>query len=145
MYVAVIGSTGKKLQPTSSYRARKLLNSKRAKIYSYRPIFTIRLLDREDGTTQPIELKMDTGYQHIGVSICSEKHEYVNRQYDTLPDEAERHNDCRKYRRTRRNKKKYRKTRWNNRKSNLVAKGKYAHLFVIKKISMLIYIKDFKK
>ena len=29
MYVAVIGSTGKKLQPTSSYRARKLLNSKR--------------------------------------------------------------------------------------------------------------------
>ena len=68
MYVAVIGSTGKKLQPTSSYRARKLLNSKRAKIYSYRPIFTIQLLDREDGTTQPIELKMDTGYTVAGIN-----------------------------------------------------------------------------
>lgn len=126
MYVAVIGSTGKKLQPTSSYRARKLLNSKRAVIHSYRPIFTIKLLDREDGYTQPIELKMDTGYQHIGISICSKKHEYVNCQYDMLSDETERHNDCRKYRRTRRNRKRYRKDRWHNRKGNLVAKGKFA-------------------
>ena len=145
MYVAVIGSTGKKLQPTSSYRARKLLNSKRAKIYSYRPIFTIQLLDREDGTTQPIELKMDTGYQYIGVSICSKKHEYVNRQYDMLPDEAERHNDCRKYRRTRRNKKRYREARWNNRKSNLVAKGKYAPSIRHKKDIHVNLYKRFQK
>ncbi|MBR5950695.1 MAG: RRXRR domain-containing protein [Actinomycetaceae bacterium] len=66
MYVAVIGKTGVKLQPTTEYRARKLLEKKRAEIHQYRP-FTIRLLDREDGDTQDIEFCCDTGYQHVGV------------------------------------------------------------------------------
>ena len=115
MSVAVISKTGIRLMPTSNYRARKLLKSGRAAIECYRPIFTIRLTDREEGKTQPIEYACDTGYQHVGVSIKSEKHEFVHAQYDMLSNETERHNDRRKYRRTRRNRKWYRKPRFDNR------------------------------
>ena len=100
--------------PTSEYRARRLIKSGRAKIYKYRP-FTIRLLDREDGATQKIEYSSDTGYQTAGVSIKSEKHEYVHAEFTMLKNETERHNDRRKYRRTRRNQLRYRKARFSNR------------------------------
>lgn len=123
--VAVVSASGRPLMPTNSYRARKLLKSGRAVIYRYRPIFTILITDREDGDTQPVEYCCDTGYQHIGISISSQKYEYVNEQRDMLPDETERHNDCRKYRRTRRNRKRYRAPRFDNRKG-LIAKGGFA-------------------
>ena len=115
MSVAVLSSTGRKLMPTSNYRARKLLKKGRATIECYRPIFTIRLTGRKEGETQPIEYACDTGYQHVGVSIKSEKHEFVHAQYDMPSDETERHNDCRKYRRTRRNRKRYREVRFSSR------------------------------
>lgn len=114
--VAVLSKSGIRLMPTSNYKARRLLKSKRAKIYQYRP-FTIQLTDREDGNVQPVELKCDTGYLHVGVSIVSQKHEYVRAQFDLLKDETERHNDCRKYRRQRRNRLRYRRARFDNRKS----------------------------
>ena len=116
MAVAVISKTGQRLMPTSERHAAKLLKSGKAVIEQYRPIFTIRLTKRKRGKTQPIEYASDTGYQHVGISIKSEKHEYVHRQYDMLANETERHNDCRKYRRTRRNHLRYRKPRFNNRK-----------------------------
>ena len=109
--------------PTNSYRARKLLKAKRAVIYQYRPVFTIQMVDRKDGYTQPIEYKCDTGYQNIGISICSDAKEYVNEQRDLLKDEVERHNDSRKYRRTRRKRLRYRKARWNNRKGLIIKDG----------------------
>ncbi|MDD6369571.1 RNA-guided endonuclease IscB [Galactobacillus timonensis] len=115
MSVAVLSSTGRKLMPTSNYRARKLLKGGRATIECYRPIFTIRLTDRKEGETQPIEYACDTGYQHVGVSIKSKKHEFVHAQYDMLSDETERHNNRRKYRRTRRNRLRYRKPRFDKR------------------------------
>lgn len=123
--VAVISASGEKLMPTNSYRARKLLKSKRAVIHKYRPVFTIKLVDRADGYTQPIEYKCDTGYQHIGISICSSTKEFVNEQRDLLKDEVERHSDSRKYRRTRRNRLRYRKARWSNRKG-LISKDGFA-------------------
>lgn len=113
--VYVVTNTGKPLMPTTEPRARKLLKKGRAKIYKYRP-FTIMILDREDGETQPVEYKSDVGYQHVGISVASEKHEYQSVQIDLLPDEPERHNDRRMYRQTRRNRKRYRKPRFNNRK-----------------------------
>lgn len=125
--VAVISASGKKLMPTNPYKARKLLKSGKAIIYKYRPVFTIKLVNRKDGYTQSIEYCCDTGYQHIGISIKSRKHEYVNEQRDLLKDETERHNDCRKYRASRRNRKtRYRKARWNNRKDNLICKDGFA-------------------
>lgn len=121
--VAVISASGKKLMPTNSYRARKLLKLKRAVIHKYRPVFTIKLVDRTDGYTQPIEYKCDTGYQNIGISICSDTKEFVNEQRDLLKDETKRHSDSCKYRRTRRNRLRYRKARWNNRKGMISEDG----------------------
>ena len=124
--VAVISASGKKLMPTTERKARILLKKGRAEIYAYRPIFTIRLLDREDGYTQPVEYCCDTGYKHIGISIKSEKREYVNEQRDLLADETERHNDQRKYRSARRNRKtRYRKARFSNRKG-IISKDGFA-------------------
>ena len=123
--VAVISKTGKPLMPTSRYRARKLIKKGKAVIYRYRPVLTIRLTEREDGEVQGLELKVDTGYQHIGISVCSEMHEHMHRQYDLLSDETEKYNDRRKYRRTRRNRKRYREPRYDNRKG-LVSRDGFA-------------------
>ena len=114
MSVAVVSKTGMLLMPTSEYRARKLLKSKKAIIHGYHP-FTIQLTERETGYIQPVELCMDTGYIHIGTSVKSEKHEYLGEQIDTLTDERQKHDACRMYRRQRRNRKRYRQPRFNNR------------------------------
>ena len=113
--VAVISKTGIPLMPTSNYRARKLLRKNKAVIHSHRP-FTIRLTEREAGAVQPVEVCMDTGYLHIGISVKSEKHEFLSCQVDLLPDEREHHDACRSYRRTRRKRLRYRKPRFDNRR-----------------------------
>ena len=117
MPVAVISKTGERLMPTSEHRARKLLKSGKAIKYSYHP-FTIQLTERESGDVQPIELCVDTGYIHIGISVKSEKHEYLAEQIDTLTNEKARHDACRMYRRQKRSRKRYRQPRFNNRKRN---------------------------
>ena len=122
-YVFVVDKNGAPLMPTSAYRARRLLRGEKAVIYKYKP-FTIQMVDREGGETQPIEYCSDTGYLHVGVSIKSEDHEYVDEQRDLLSDEVERHNDCRKYRHTRRNRKtRHRAARFDNRKGNIAKEG----------------------
>lgn len=115
MAVAVISKTGMRLMPTSGYRARKLLRSKKAVIYGYHP-FTIRLTERASGDTQPVELCVDTGYIHIGISVKSGKHEYLGAQIDTLTDERKKHDSCRIYRRQRRSRRRYLQPRFDNRK-----------------------------
>ena len=117
MSVAVMSKTGMRLMPTSEYRARKLLKSKKATVYGYHP-FTIQLTEREAGDVQPVEFCMDTGYLHIGMSVKSEKHEYLGMQVDALTDEKQKHDACRMYRRQRRGRKRYRQSRFNNRKRN---------------------------
>ena len=117
MSVAVMSKTGMQLMPTSEYRARKLLKSKKATVYGYHP-FTIQLTEREAGDVQPVEFCMDTGYLHIGMSVKSKKHEYLGMQVDTLTDEKQKHDSSRMYRRQRRGRKRYRQSRFNNRKRN---------------------------
>ena len=89
MSVAVISKTSMVLMPTSEYRARKLLKSKKATVYGHNP-FTIQLTERETGDVQPVEICVDTGYLHIGASVKSEKHEYLGIQIDTLTDEKQK-------------------------------------------------------
>ena len=113
--VPVISKTGKKLMPTSKYRARKLLARGKAVIDRYKP-FTIRLTEREDGDTQPIEIAIDTGYAHIGNSVKTEKHELSAVEVRPLADEKKRHNNRRMYRRQRRSRLRHRKPRFDNRK-----------------------------
>ena len=66
--VFVVGLTGKPLMPTSPKRARLLLKSKRADVFCKNP-FTIRLLDREDGALQRLELKADPGSKTTGMAL----------------------------------------------------------------------------
>jgi hypothetical protein len=150
MMVAVLSSTGIRLMPTSCYKARRLLKSGKATIYQYKP-FTIKLTQRSTGNTQPIEYCCDSGYQHIGISIKSEKHEYVGIQVDSLKDEKSRHQDCLMYRRTRRNHKiRYRKPRFDNRKASKpegwltpsIQHKKDIHLYWIKKYMEAMPITD---
>ena len=120
--VGVVSKTNRPLMPTDERRARRLLKGGRAEIYKRRP-FTIKIRDREDGDVQPIEYKCDTGYQHVGVSICTKKRELYNLQFDLLPDEAERHNDRRKHRNARRGRRRHRKARFDNRKGLMARDG----------------------
>ena len=113
--VFVITDDGTRLMPTHAAKARILLHSGKAIIEKYRP-FTIRLRYHSTKNVQPVEIAVDTGYIHIGLSIKSQRHEYISAQYDLLKDEVERHNNCCKYRRARRNRLRYRKPRFNNRR-----------------------------
>ena len=145
MSVAVMSKTGMRLMPTSEYRARKLLKSKKATVYGYHP-FTIQLTEREAGDVQPVEFCMDTGYLHIGMSVKSEKHEYLGMQVDTLTDEKQKHDSCRMYRRQRRSRKRYRQSRFNNRKRNdgwiapSLEHKKDIHIQIISRISNVMPI-----
>ena len=115
MTIFVIAKDGTKLMPTHNVKkVRKLLRTGRAVICKYKP-FTIKLNYDSKKCTQPIEFKEDAGYQNVGVSACSAKHEYISETRILLKDEVEKHNDCLKYRRTRRNRLRYRKPRFNNR------------------------------
>ena len=115
MTVFVINANDERMMPTARVgHVRHLLKDGKAKIINRHP-FTIKLTYKTTNYTQPIELCIDTGYSHIGVSVKSEKREYLARQYDLLSDEKQRHDNQRKYRRTRRNRLRYRKKRFNNR------------------------------
>ena len=114
--VCVLSNSGERLMPTFRLgNVRRLLKDGKAKIVKHHP-FTIQLLYDSKTNTQPIEICEDVGYNYIGISVKSEFHEYVSVQYDTLQDEKEHHDDCRKYRRTRRNRLRYRQARFDNRK-----------------------------
>lgn len=115
MVVFVISSNGERLMPTSRLgHVRHLLKDGKAVIIKHKP-FTIQLTYDTPNQIQPIELCMDTGYQHIGLSLKSERQEYLSQQYDLLKDEKERHDAQRKYRCSRRNRLRYRKPRFDNR------------------------------
>ena len=117
MTIFVIAEDGTKLMPTTNVKkVRKLLRIGRAVICKHKP-FTIKLTYNTTKYTQPIELKEDAGYQNIGVSACSAKHEYISETRILLKDEVEKHNDCRKHRRTRRNRLRYRQERHDNRRA----------------------------
>jgi hypothetical protein len=66
--VFVLASGGTPLMPCHPARARKFLKEGRARIHQLFP-FTIRLLDRLKGDTQPIILKIDPGATTTGFAL----------------------------------------------------------------------------
>lgn len=118
MLVFVISKDGERLMPTQRCgKVRRLLKDGRAVIVKRNP-FTIQLTYDTTNYTQPIELCQDTGYSHIGVSVKSNSKEYISEQLNLLPDEKQRHDDCRKLRKTRRNRLRYRAPRFDNRRTS---------------------------
>lgn len=69
--VFVVDNQGHPLMPTSPRRARVLLKKGRAKAFSYQP-FTIRLLDRAQGDTQPLKVKIDPGSKTTGIVLVAQ-------------------------------------------------------------------------
>ena len=116
MPVFTVDKHGRPGMPTFNVKkVRMLLKSGKAEVFCYRP-FTVRLLYADSLDMQPVELCIDAGDRHIGLSVKSKKHEFVHAQYDPLPDEKERRDDRRQYRRARRSRKRYRKPRFDNRR-----------------------------
>ena len=144
--VFVVASDGTRLAPTyNKKKVRKLLKSGRATVYSYRPFFTIQLdytPDAADIDDNDMEISVDTGSEHIGLSAKSAKHEYLSRQYDNLPDEKTMHEDQAKTRRSRRNCKRYRKPRFDNRRRK---KGRLAPSLEHKKDNHVYLITELLK
>lgn len=70
-YVLVVDQQGQPLMPCLSSRARKLRESKRARIYSMQP-FTIQVLDRavDNSVLQETEIKLDPGSKTTGMALC---------------------------------------------------------------------------
>ena len=66
--VFVLSSTKEPLMPCRPARARKLLTAGRAAVYRMQP-FTIILKDRDDGETQPVEVKADPGSKTTGIAL----------------------------------------------------------------------------
>jgi hypothetical protein len=113
--VLVVNKGGRPLMPTTPRKARKLLESGRAKVYARKP-FTIQLLYGCRGYTQPVTLGIDSGYQTVGYSAVTEKEELIGGEFKLLEGISERITERRKYRRTRRNRLRHRKPRFDNRK-----------------------------
>lgn len=116
MMVYVLDVNGQPLMPTERCGyVRKLLKSNKAQVVSDNP-FTIQLLYETENNTQDIDLKIDAGYQHIGISACTNNKELFSGELKLLENQSKRLDDRRAYRHTRRNRLRYRKPRFDNRR-----------------------------
>ena len=114
--VFVVNKDGRPLSPTFNFaKVRKLLKAGDAVIEQHHP-FAIRLLKETTCYTQEIDYDTDLGFQHAGISVKSEKDEYLHMQADMLDDSKKMHDNRRKNRRNRRSRKRYRPPRFDNRK-----------------------------
>jgi 5-methylcytosine-specific restriction endonuclease McrA len=66
--VYVLSRNKKQLMPCTEKRARLLRERGRARVHSMEP-YTIRLVDRIDGATQPVVLKLDPGSKKTGIAL----------------------------------------------------------------------------
>jgi hypothetical protein len=91
-----------------------LLKTKQAKVVKRDP-FTIQLLYDTPNIVQDVEYSQDTGYSHIGSSVCSDKAELYSAEIELNSTIKNGLLERRQYRRTRRNRLRYRKCRFDNR------------------------------
>jgi 5-methylcytosine-specific restriction endonuclease McrA len=75
--VHVLNMRGQPLMPTTPCRARKLLESGKAKVVQRNP-FTIQLNIATGETKQPIRLGIDPNYTKIGYSAVTDKKELIS-------------------------------------------------------------------
>ena len=121
MRVFVLDKNLRPLAPCTNYRARKLLDKGRARVYRRYP-FTIVLIDREQGDVQELEFKVDPGSKTTGIAIVAHfKRGYVVIWGCNLKHRGEKIRENlekrRAVRRNRRNRKtRYRKPRFKNRR-----------------------------
>jgi hypothetical protein len=117
MWIYVQDKDGQPLMPTRRYgKVRHWLANGRAVVVRREP-FTLRLLDREGGYTQPLEAGIDLGSAHVGVSVVSAADEVFSGEFELRTDISGLLTDRRQFRRGRRGRKtRQRSPRFLNRK-----------------------------
>lgn len=106
--VYVLDTDGKPLMPTERHgKVRRLLRDGKACVVRLQP-FTIQLTYESKRYTQEINLGIDAGSVHIGVSATTEKKELFSAEVVMRTDIVKKLSSRRELRRTRR----YRKTRY---------------------------------
>jgi len=116
--VYVLNQNGQPIMPTSNHaKVRILLKTGKAKVIKRCP-FTIQLMYESTNHTQPINLGVDAGSKHIGVSATTESKVLYEADVELRNDIVDLLSTRRQNRRARRNRKtRYRKPRFNNRVS----------------------------
>lgn len=112
--VYVLNKQGEPIMPCKEAKARKLLKQNKAKIAKHEP-FTIQLLFDCENQTQEVNLGIDAGSKHIGVSATTEKQVLYEADVELRNDIVNKLSSRREARRTRRNRLRYRPARFNNR------------------------------
>lgn len=112
--VYVLNEQGKPIMPCKEAKARKLLKQNKAKIAKYEP-FTIQLSFDCENQTQEVNLGIDAGNKHIGVSATTEKQVLYEADVELRNDIVNKLSSRREARRTRRNRLRYRPARFDNR------------------------------
>ena len=115
--VYVLSKDGKPLMPTEKHgKVRHLLKNGRAKVVKKTP-FTIQLLYEATTYTQPVNLGVDAGTKHVGLSATTETEVLFEAETQLRTDIQDLLSTRREARRVRRSRKtRYRKPRFNNRK-----------------------------
>jgi 5-methylcytosine-specific restriction endonuclease McrA len=111
----VLSKQGVPLMPCSPARARKLLESGKAKVIKRVP-FVIKLKFGSTGYLQPITAGEDTGSKYIGCAAIANGQVVYQSQIELRNDVSSKLNQRKMYRRTKRSRKtRYRAPRFNNR------------------------------
>ena len=147
--VYVLNIDGQPLMPTERHgKVRRLLKEGNAKVVKRCP-FTIRLLYNTTSFTQPINLGVDAGSKHIGLSATTKNKVLYEADVELRNDIVSLLSSRRAARQTRRNRKtRYRKARFNNRVHNKkdgwlapsVKQKIETHLTVIRKLHEILPI-----
>ena len=116
MLTYVLNSNGQPLMPTKNHaKVRVLLKTGRAKAINRCP-FTIQLLYKTTTYTQPLDLGVDAGSKHIGLSATDKDTVYFEAEVEPRSDMVELLSTRREQRSSRRNRKtRHRKVRFDNR------------------------------
>src|SRR6266581_8433178 len=116
MFVYVINQHRQPLMPCTPRKARLLLKAGQAKVVHAVP-FTLQLLHGSSGYRQEVELGVDAGTRHIGISATTEQEVLFEAEVHPRTDIGARLATRRQYRRARRSRKtRYRPARYANRK-----------------------------
>ena len=117
MLVYVIDINGQPLMPTERCgKVRRLLKDGKAKVLNDCP-FTIQLLYETTDFVQDVNLGVDAGSKHVGVSATTKKKELYASEVELRNDVVKNLSERRELRGSRRNRKtRYRQPRFNNRK-----------------------------
>lgn len=114
--VYVLNMRGYPLMPTTPRKARTLLKEEKAKVTTRTP-FTIQLTSATGETKQDLTLGIDSGYEHIGLSVLAETKEVYSAEVQLRTDMVKLNSERRMYRRARRGRNTwYRQPRFDNRK-----------------------------